>query len=201
MRFLLGNPILVEEFGTVDILIYGDFLHTILDNSITVRGSSTIVEVYKGGSLVGKRTAEDDITPENLLHEPIKGFKIFLGLNNDLSELDNFRLAFYFGVPLIIIFSDQINMNKEAAFSKFWPIAQDNFSVVAACSRIGSSFFYSVYAPMELTPDRSGVVCTLQPHYYFEFNFSILNQFKKREHAYLRMKSREYLKFLKEHFT
>jgi len=201
MRFLLGNPLLIEEFGTVDVLIYGDFLHSVLDNSITVRGNSTYAEVYKGGSLVGRRTTENDITPENLLFEPIKGFKVFLGLNNDLLELDNFRLAFYLGVPLIIIFSDQINIDKEDTFSKFWPIAQDNFSVVVICSKAGSDFFYSVYTPMELTSDKSGVVCTLQPHYYFEFNFSILNQLKRKDPVYLKMKSKEYLRFLKKHFT
>ncbi|HEW92277.1 MAG TPA: hypothetical protein ENF81_07025 [Thermotogaceae bacterium] len=203
MRFLLGNPLLIEEFGTVDVLIYGDFLHTVLDNAMTIRGDGSYAEIYKSGSLIGRRKSEKEIELEDLSFEPIKGFKIFLGINDDLKDMDNFRLAFYFGIPLIVIFTDRVGIDKDEIFAKFWPIAQDNFSVVVSCVKDSNSnnFFYSVYVPMELTLDKTGIICSLQPYYYFEFNFSLLNQLKRKDPIYSKMKEPTYFTFLKRYFN
>lgn len=202
MRFLLGNPLLIEEFGTVDILIYGGFSYTILDTAITIRGDGYQAEVYKNGSLIARRKANKDVEFEKLSFEPIKGFKVFLGTNDDLQDTDNFRLVFYLGIPLTVIFTNRISIEPQETFARFWPIAQDNFSVVVSCLKDdkNNAFFYSVFAPIELTADKTGVICNLQPHYYFEFNFSALNQLKRKDPVYLKMKDSSYLSFLKKYF-
>ncbi|MDI3472358.1 MAG: hypothetical protein PWQ48_639 [Thermotogaceae bacterium] len=202
MRFLLGSPLLIEEFGTVDVLIYGGFLHTISDTAITIRGDGSQAEIYKSGSLVARRKTSKDVEVEKLFFEPIKGFKVFLGINDDLQDADNFRLIFYLGIPLTVVFADRIAIEPQEVFARFWPVAQDNFSVVVSCLKDdkNNSFFYSVFAPIELTGDKTGVICNLQPHYYFEFNFSTLNQLKRKDPVYLKMKDPSYLSFLKKHF-
>jgi len=198
VRFLAGSPLLLEEFGNVDLLIYTRSSFPPPKDCMVVRENDGRIELYKNGDLVGSRESKNNPV-ESFIFEPIKGLKIFLSSQLDLENLEIFRLAFYMNTSIVTIFLNE-EMDEDDILSILWPIVQDNYFLMFVATPSRGNVLYSLLAPTGFTNDRTGILGLLEPFLYCELKISVLHRLKRSDPLFRKMKSKAYIKFLLKHF-
>ncbi len=150
MKFYIGPQVGLGEFESVDFSM--SWLETPLFLSeYTVIGNNTIAVVYRGEDEIGKVMDFKVFQDGN--------FKFLVAIGNDVIYPELFYSSGKEGVRFAIVYSNASDMGDLMMFKyRNWAHAQESGMFIFGLVEVFGKVHHGVYAPLERTKDRTGII-------------------------------------------